>query len=92
MFFIMIASAVRQLFAGAEPQDLGAGLVLHRDVAGRDEDGVAGLEDLIPVGVPSGHPALEDVAPMWTLAAVVRKPFMKGVASMSSERDVKLTV
>ncbi|HVH53666.1 MAG TPA: hypothetical protein VNA32_05970 [Actinomycetota bacterium] len=35
IFFIMTASGRAQLFDGAEPQDLGAGLVLHRDVAGR---------------------------------------------------------
>jgi hypothetical protein len=29
---------------------------------------------------------------MRALAAVVRNPFMKGVASMSSRSDVKLTV
>jgi hypothetical protein len=39
--------------------DLGAGLVLHRDVAGRRVEGVADLENLITVGVPSGQLALE---------------------------------
>jgi len=50
------------------------------------------LRDLITVGVPSGHVALDDVAPMRAVAAVVRKPFIKSVASMSSTSDVKLTV
>src|SRR5439155_23887112 len=67
-----------QLFAGAEPQELGAGLVLHRDVAGRDVEGVAGLENLIMVGVPNDLLAFEDVAPMRALAAVVRKALHEG--------------
>jgi hypothetical protein len=44
------------------------------------------------VGVTSGHLALEDVAPVWELAAIVREPLIKGVASMSLRSDVKLTV
>jgi hypothetical protein len=47
-------------------------------VARRRIEGVACLEDLITVGVPSGHLALEDVAPMRALAAVVRKPLHEG--------------
>jgi hypothetical protein len=42
-----------QLFGWAEPHELGAGLVLYRDVAGRRVEGVAGPEYLITVGVPS---------------------------------------
>jgi hypothetical protein len=78
MFFSMTASAVRSSSLGAEPHELGAGLVLHRDVAGRRVEGVAGLEHLITVGVPSGHLALEDIAPMRARAAVVRKPLHQG--------------
>jgi hypothetical protein len=43
-------------------------------VAGRRIEGVACLEHLITVGVPSGHLALDHVAPMRTLAPVVGKP------------------
>jgi hypothetical protein len=41
-------------------------------------EGVAGLVDLITVDVASGHLALEDVPPMWALAAVVWKPLQQG--------------
>src|SRR4029453_11445870 len=56
----------------------GPGLVLHRDVTGRRVEGIAGLEHLITVSVPSGHLTLEDIAPMRALAAVVRKPLHQG--------------
>jgi hypothetical protein len=36
MFFINDRLGRAQLFAGAEPQDLGTGVVLHRNMAGRD--------------------------------------------------------
>src|SRR4029453_15763705 len=36
MFFINNRLGRAQLFAGAEPKDLGTGVVLHGDVAGRD--------------------------------------------------------
>jgi hypothetical protein len=47
-------------------------------VAGRRVEGVADLENLVMVGVPSGHLALEDIAPMRALAAVVRKSLSEG--------------
>jgi hypothetical protein len=87
MFFIMTASAVRSSSLGLNHK-IGARLVLHRDVAGRRVEGVAGVENLITVGVSSGHLAIEDVAPMRALAAVVRKALHQGrrVGSDSSER------
>ena len=55
MFFIMTASVLRSSSAGLNMHDLGAGLVLHRDVAGRRVKRVAGLEDLLAVGVAERH-------------------------------------
>jgi hypothetical protein len=81
-----------QLFSGAERHELGAGLVRHRDVTGRRKEGVACLEDLITVGIPSGHLALDDVTTMRAMAAVVRKPFQEGVESKSSRSEVNVTV
>jgi hypothetical protein len=63
-----------QLLGGAEEHQLGAGLMLHGDVAWRRVERVAGLEDLFAIGVAKGRPAADDVAPMRALAAVVRKP------------------
>src|SRR4051794_11633783 len=63
-----------QLLGGAEHHDLGAGLVLDRDVAGRRVEGVAGPEDLLAIRVAKGEAARDDVAPVRALAAVVRQP------------------
>ena len=57
MFLMMSASVSLSSSAGLNMHDLGAGLVLHRDVAGRRVEGVAGLVDLVAVGVPEGHAA-----------------------------------
>ena len=46
MFFVMTASVFAQLLGGAEHHDLGARLVLHRDVPGRRVEGLARLVDL----------------------------------------------
>ncbi len=42
---------LERVSAGAEDHDLGAGLVLHGDVAGRRVEGVAGLVNLVAIGV-----------------------------------------
>ena len=60
-----------QLLGRAELDELAAG-VGERDVAGREVERVAGLEDLLVVGEAIREPALEDVAPVRALAAVVR--------------------
>ena len=46
-----------QLLGGAEHHDLAAGLVLHRDVAGRREERIAGLEALLAVFEAECDPA-----------------------------------
>src|SRR2546421_5080951 len=67
-----------QLLGRAEHHDLGAGLVLDRDVAGRRVEGVAGLEDLLAIRVSKGEAAVDDVTPVRALAAVVRQPLEHG--------------
>src|ERR1044072_6211670 len=57
-----------EVVRGAEEHDLRAGLVLHRDVAGRSEEGAPRLEDLLDIRVAERHPPADDVAPMRTLA------------------------
>src|SRR5439155_26663773 len=54
----------------AELDDFGAGSD-QRDVPGRRAVGVAGLVDLVVVGEAERDPALDDVAPVRALAAVV---------------------
>ena len=90
MFFIITASVLRSSSAGLNMHDLGAGLVLHRDVAGRRVEGVAGLEDLLAVGEAKGHPAVDHVAPVRALAAVVRKPLhqRRRVDVLAERREV----
>jgi hypothetical protein len=63
MFCIMTASAVCSSSLGLNDTNSVPGSFCTRDVAGRGVEGVAGLENLITVGVPSGHLALDDVAP-----------------------------
>jgi hypothetical protein len=75
MFFHHDRLGLAQLLGGTEHHELGAGLVHRRDVAGRGVEGVAGLKDLLAIGVAKDQPAADDVAPMRALAAVVWKPF-----------------
>jgi hypothetical protein len=48
--------------------------VLDRNVAGRRVEGVAGSEDLLTIRVAKGEAALDDVAPVRALAAIVGGP------------------
>ena len=57
MFSIITAVDLAQLSLGAELDDLAARLVLDRDVARRQVEGVARLEDLVVVGEAIGEPA-----------------------------------
>ena len=65
----------------------------ERDVAGRQVERVAGLEDLLVVGEAEGQPALEHVAPVRALAAVVRQALRAAASRRCPARnDTKLTV
>src|SRR5262249_38906146 len=57
---------------GAELEVLGGGLGA-RDVGVREVEGVPGLVDLFAIAEVEDELALEDVAPVWTVAAVVRQ-------------------
>src|SRR5205085_8768078 len=63
-----------QLVGRAEHENLGARAVKHRYVAGRRVEGITLLVLLGPVGVLEYELALEHVAPMRALAAVVGQP------------------
>jgi hypothetical protein len=78
MFLIMAASVCRISSGGLKEHHLGAGFMFHGNVTWWRVEGVAGLEDLSAIGVAKGQLAVDDVAPMRTLAAVVREPFMRG--------------
>ena len=73
MFLVIAAATARSSSAGLNcTNSLPASR--ERDVAGRQVEGVAGLEDLLAVGEAEGQPALEHVAPVRALAAVVGQP------------------
>jgi hypothetical protein len=76
MFLIMTASAVRSSSSGLNHRNSVPGSFDTGTCP--NVEGVADLENLITVGVPCCHLALEDVAPMRALAAVVRKPLHEG--------------
>ena len=73
MFLIIVASTTRSSSLGLNCTNSLPG-VGQRHVAGREVERVAGLEDLLVVGEAVGQPALEHVAPVRALAAVVGQP------------------
>src|SRR5262245_22489311 len=65
-----------EFLGGAELEVLGGGLGA-RDVGVREAEGVPGLVDLYAIPELEDQRALEDVGPVWTVAAVVRQTAQK---------------
>jgi len=62
-----------QLVGRAELELLSSGVGAWQ-VAGRDVERDTGIVDLLVVGESEDDPALEHVAPVWSGAAIIRKP------------------
>ena len=90
MFFIMTASVLRSSSAGLNITTSVPGSCFTGTWPGRRVERVAGLEDLLAIGVAKGQPAADDVAPMRALAAVVRKPLHEGrrVDVLAERREI----
>ena len=70
MFAVICSVTPAELLGGAELHEFAAG-VDDRDVAGRQVERVAGLEDLVVVREAIGDAALEHVPPVRAWAVVV---------------------
>ena len=61
----------------AEQHELGARLVFDRDVTGRRVERVSGFEHFFAIGVTKRHRSADDVAPVRTLATIIREALEK---------------
>src|SRR2546421_11737871 len=83
----LFRSRLRILVCRTELDDLGAGRH-DRDVPGRSVVGIAGLVDLVAVGVAKRHLPLQHITPVPALAAPVGQRSEEHTSELQSRSDL----